>query len=362
MPRYQRGFTLADLAAVLAAIATLLALCAPVMRRINRDAKMVVSTANLMNIGAAYAMYGVDFDDRQFTMLPDDLGHYSTTQSAASACDSYVSATGCYPSNYLGQFTENDQTSEVYVHVGPCEGQPFGDCNGAHYCWPNAWSTSVGFGLDNAAFRIQNIDAINAYLDGKWYTPTWFAPADVAAYAKASPNFSVPDQFAIAPNPPTWSSYCYSPAALWHADVLTPLNKRGPAWNFTFADRFAAPSFSQSLYPSLKTQMLENNWLQNPPAAENPLTWKPYQFNHGADSMPVTLFFDGHVANLSMEQAIADDAVLLERSPRGKGLWSRDTPLGINGYYANKSADRSLANHHVLTVGGIAGRDVLVAP
>ena len=41
------------------------------------------------------------------------------------------------------------------------------------------------------------------------------------------------------------------------------------------------------------------------------------------------------------------------------GLWSRDTPLGADGYFIDLGFDDSPLSHHVLTTDGILGRDTL---
>jgi hypothetical protein len=69
-------------------------------------------------------------------------------------------------------------------------------------------------------------------------------------------------------------------------------------------------------------------------------------------SRPVTLFYDGHVANISNMVAYIDDKRSTIQS--GNGLWCRNAPstAGI-GYYGGRTS------HSVLTTSGILGRDVL---
>jgi hypothetical protein len=88
-------------------------------------------------------------------------------------------------------------------------------------------------------------------------------------------------------------------------------------------------------------------------------TTASYRYNSSAASTPATLFYDGHVWLLPNSQAIADDSSLLARGLGG--LWSRDTPMGSNGYFGNLSADGSRTSHSVLTTKGILGRDLLSA-
>jgi hypothetical protein len=125
-----------------------------------------------------------------------------------------------------------------------------------------------------------------------------------------------------------------------------------------------SPSMSQALYPDLKTHMLEHHWLQNARADCNPAfangTYagcEPYYFNHGRESVPVTLFYDGHVAALGVREA--EDADARHAAQAGYGLWSRDTPFGADGYLSDIGWDFAQTSFHILTTGGIRGRDRL---
>ncbi|MCA9285621.1 MAG: hypothetical protein KDA22_10415, partial [Phycisphaerales bacterium] len=74
----------------------------------------------------------------------------------------------------------------------------------------------------------------------------------------------------------------------------------------------------------------------------------------------VTLFFDGHVSAASTADAM--DADQRASNDSGHGLWSRDTPLGANGYYGSIAYDWVVdTSYHVLTIDGILGRDFLGA-
>jgi hypothetical protein len=356
------GFTLVEMMMLCVAGAVTLALLCPVVHHLRSSSGEATSMMNLANLGAMHGMYAADWSDRQYTAIPDDLGVYSTSPIAATVCSSYVSATGCYPSAYIGLV---ESGVGFYVYIAPCPKELlFGDCNGAAYGWPYHFST-ISVLSNIAMFRIVNLAALNAYADGRWYDEVYYSPTDVKAYASAQPNFDDSAQMNTNPNPPIFSSYCSSAAAMFHPDVFTPATRRGPAWRFTFADRFKSPTVSECLFPDLKTRMLEHNWNQNPPAEFNPAVSggvTPYQFNHGLDSSPITLFFDGHVDFLSIAAAVADDITVMRQTRSSNGLWSRDTLLGPNGYKGEISFDGTLSGVHMLTLGGITGRDVLTAP
>ena len=159
------------------------------------------------------------------------------------------------------------------------------------------------------------------------------------------------------------SSYVLSPAAMYHPDVLlgglTPF--RDP---FSFPEGFESPTVSQAKYPAQKSRMIEHHWLQNPPAPCNSSFpgCEPYYFNHGIDSVPMTLFYDGHVASLSTSEAIRSDARVRAQTGGAESLWSRTTPLGGSpngGYFMGDAYDNTSTSYHILTTNGIRGRDTL---
>ncbi|MEY4119368.1 MAG: hypothetical protein RLZZ116_2696, partial [Planctomycetota bacterium] len=122
---------------------------------------------------------------------------------------------------------------------------------------------------------------------------------------------------------------------------------------------YRSPPVSRAKYPSLKTRMIEHSWLQNTPdQLVNPAfagNTTPWFFNHGYNSAPASLFFDGHIELVGCQRA-------MQAEQRAGRLWSRNTPLGANGYYGNQSYDFLVrTSFHVLTTDGIEGRDVLGA-
>lgn len=88
----------------------------------------------------------------------------------------------------------------------------------------------------------------------------------------------------------------------------------------------------------------------------------PYLFNRGADARPLAMFFDGSVRSLRTGDVEAADAQVLDQTGGVDGLWSRDTPLGENGYFGDLSVDGTNVSHNVLTTDGILGRDTPARP
>jgi hypothetical protein len=166
-------------------------------------------------------------------------------------------------------------------------------------------------------------------------------------------------------NPPIWSTYCLSPAALFDPHVLGNPDAGGFRDPFDLPSGFRCPTMSQVTYPTLKTHLIEHQWLQNPEVECNPafdnfgsvLDCEPYYFNHGLTSSPVAAFYDGHVQLVGAHEAmLADRRHTLQM---GHGLWSRDTPFGDDGYFQDVGYDFAETSFHILTTDGARGRDIL---
>lgn len=162
-----------------------------------------------------------------------------------------------------------------------------------------------------------------------------------------------------------WSSYCFSPAAMWSPQVMRSPAAGGWQDPWSLPASFRVSSMGQVTHPTLKTHMLEHQWLQNAEATCNPafdpshsdLDCEPYWFNHGLTSTPVTLFYDLHVALAGVHEAmLADRRHMLQA---GHGLWSRDTPFGDDGYLIETGYDFAETSFHILTTDGCRGRDFL---
>jgi hypothetical protein len=151
---------------------------------------------------------------------------------------------------------------------------------------------------------------------------------------------------------------------MFHPDVLSANPDTGgqywrPPW--VFDEGYQSPTVSQAQYPSRKTRMLEHSWIQDPAEWCNEafVGCEPYYFNHSYFSIPMTLFFDGHVGGLSASEAMRSDARMRAQTGGTASLWSRDTPFGEAGYLMFDGYDIAHTSYHILTVDGIRGRDTL---
>jgi hypothetical protein len=80
-----RAFSLPDLVVALAAGALLLAIVLPVTARTKGDAGVQTSLSNLAFLGAAHAIYALDWDDRQPMLTVDGLASYGSSAPVALA-------------------------------------------------------------------------------------------------------------------------------------------------------------------------------------------------------------------------------------------------------------------------------------
>ncbi|MHC4127608.1 MAG: hypothetical protein ACYTE6_11125 [Planctomycetota bacterium] len=346
-----RGHTLFELLAVLLALVVLMGATLPMLKAMACDDMKAVSIKNLQTLHIAQVMYAADWDDRQVTFARDDLGAYNgdpVAYNIAQGCQDPFDE-GCQPPVVAG--LDCDGTLQAYdLPGGAFAIQPIGFPGGPGV---EAWGS----------FRMPNMRPLHDYVNGRYHDPTFYAPKDRVVMAGVQDCLDSDCEFDLACSP-GWSSYCFSPAAMFHPDVLgSNPDSGGLYWRapWSFTEGYQSPTVSQAEYPAQKTRMLEHSWIQNPAAWCNPAFsgCEPYYFNHGYFSIPMTLFFDGHVAGLSVSEAMRSDARMLAQTDGEVPLWSRDTPFGGNGYLIADGYDFAQTSFHILTVDGIRGRDTL---
>lgn len=350
-PMNRRAFTLRELLVGLLAAVALLSIVLPTVASGRNQSRIEQSMTNLMAIGFGQFLYSADWNGRQYAVAREELGFFGSNPT--SALTYYDAQVGPHPGVWLGW--NEDGLWYFPLHslfipgnasmVAPIEfnNDPFGN------------------------HRLVNVKPMHDYVSGRFYDSVYFAPNDRYPYKTAEPFFDLPDEYV-----PTqqaggvyWSSYCFSAAARYNPDVFRAPSDGGFQDPFQLDYGLRTPLFTEVLYPDLKTMVMEHHWNQNPPNSCQPLKrgpyngCKPYQFNHGMDSSPVTIFYDGHIRVLRNSEAFAADQQVLKQSGGVDGLWSRDTPFGAEGYNGDVSVDGTLLSHHTLTTNGIRGRDTL---
>ena len=356
--RGSRGFTIVELLVVVSIIALLIGILLPAIGRARDQARQTLSLANLRQLGQAHGTYASDWSDRQFTLVRDDISRYGN--SPTQAMGGYLSATGSdHPGIILGW------------------GTTLGGGSGLIGYWMS-WGGNhplvqpIDFGSGFGWFRIPNAKQFSQYLSGRYYDQVFYAPKDRVVDALIQDCLNDPGEFSQCggTSDTYWSSYCLSPAALYSPDVFRGEDRGGWQDPWQLAGGHRVPALGMALYPELKTHMIEHHWLQqarsdcNPGFEEGTFDGcEPYYFNLGFESIPVSLFYDGHVAPVSVSKMIRDDTRAGNQSDEG-GLWSRSTPFGLNGYFQDLSYDVPTepgrgTSGHILTTNGIRGRDVM---
>jgi type II secretory pathway pseudopilin PulG len=356
-----RAFTIVELLVVVSIIALLIALLLPAVQRGRDKALISQSVANLKNLAAANEIYGGDWGDRQWTACPDDAG-------LVSGCDQYKAQIACPPQQFLGWDVNGAMWGYFLGSSGKC----------AQYGWPEAcynwivyipltFTTGPNPGGGNAfgSFRMPGVKSFHDYVGRRFYDPTFYAPKDIVALSTISKYFTSAAEFTYDGTNYEDSSYCFSPAAMFDTAVFRrngdALNGQGFTNPNTMKAGYRSPPVSRCRYPDLKTRMIEHNWLQNTPDSFINTNFAggrtPWFFNHGYNSAPACMFFDGHVELVSCQKSMqADNRV----APTNGSVWSRNTPFGANGYYGAQSYDFLVrTSFHILTTDGIEGRDVL---
>jgi prepilin-type N-terminal cleavage/methylation domain-containing protein len=349
------GFTIVELLVVVSIIALLIALLLPAVAKGRDKALISQSVANLKNLAAANETYAGDWNDRQPTGVPDDAGLVNGN------CATYLSQIACPPQMLLGWDTNGAMWGYFIGSGGKCSqfGYP-GNCGN--------WVVHLPIGLGGADsgygfFRVPGIKSFHDYVSGKFYDPTFYAPKDILPYSNASKFFTSAAEFTYDGSTYEDSSYVWSPAAMYDVKVFqrngATLNGQGYTAPTGLPAGYRSPPVSRCKYPALKTRMIEHNWLQNAP--DSPINSNfsggntPWFFNHGYNSAPACLFFDGHIELVGCQRA-------QQAEQRAGKLWSRNSPLGTGGYYGNQSYDFLVdTSFHMLTTDGITGRDVLGA-
>ncbi len=386
--RARKGFTIIELLVVISIIALLVGILLPAIGNARDDARVNTSKNNLRQLGIAHATYAADWSDRQLTYCRDSLGIYSGDVRLYNEAIYGLSGGG-----------QNNMANRFDGHPGIVAGLGW-DSAGDYRPWgywpasgnnivfqpinfpglPNAGSaTSDGWGWFR--FGVQS-QPFHVYLNGRYHDPMFFAPKDRTILDRVEKCFEVPGEFVAGSTPsgetglsgigyddcnPAWASYVLSPAALFSPQAFsynrdTDLYWRAP---WLMPSGYRVPSMGQIKFPTLKTHMLEYRWLQNVPVACNPSFHGcvPYYYNHGFQSVPVTLFYDASVRMMGVMEAMSSDRRHLRQTggleEGGVGLWSRDTPFLDAGFFIPEGYDFVETSYHILTTNGVRGRDTV---
>lgn len=346
-----RGHTLAEVVVAAACCAAITVALVPMLAAVSGGSGEARSLSNLRFLVGANDNYAATFGQRQFTAMPDDAGLVNGN------CSTYVSSIACPPQQILG-VSSSGAIWGYFLGGGLCSqyGYP-GSCAG----WPAYKPIEMtGQSAQSGAFRLPNVAAFNQFVDGRFFSDYWYSPNDRAMWQYSATVRDAGGDYESLSGNIGFSSYCWSPAAMYHPDVFGSAygGYRNPN---SFAEGYISPTVTQCAYPDLKTRMIEHSWNVNAPSfVDNSLggSYTAFPYNASAAAHGLAMFFDGSVRRLRNVDAIADDASLFEAS--GARLWSRGTPFGEAGYLASQALDSGpRTSHTTLTIDGILGRDRL---
>ena len=360
MKRPSRAFTIIELLVVVSIIALLIGILLPAIGKAREQAKLTQSQANMRNLAAAHATYSSEWNDRQITFCDDNLSRYGASEQTAYLAYKAQNLED-HPPMILG-WASNDAGQSVLWGYWMDHPGNWGLCQPIGF--PGGPGHLVGFG----SFRMANCRQLNQYVSGRYYDPVFFAPKDKAPWAAIEGCLDDPGEFCIAAGTVDtyWTSYCLSPAAMFSPDVMGN-TQQTIGWQdpWSLPAGFRSPAMSQVLYADLKTHMAEHHWLQNSRMDCNPGfaggTYdgcEPFYFNAGWESVPVTLFYDGHIEGLGVREAeMASSRNFVQA---GYQLWQNEIPGWMeDGYFSDLAYDWSNTSYHILTSDGIRGRDKL---
>ena len=384
----RKGFTIIELLVVVSIIGLLVAILLPAIGKARESALLTQSQSNLRSIGTASGVYGADFQDRQWTAVSDDLGQ-------AGTCDVF-SKKRCSAQLTLGYKEDGSAAGFFIPQAASCGVQSTSaNCQYAKAYWPCDFNMA---GTGNfGSWRLVNAKSFNKYVSARFYDPIFYAPKDKVTLEKASAFLETGADFSGTLEQTVLSTYCWSPAAMWGTEVLSKKNgfKAPPSGS---PAGFRSPSAGQASFPDLKTRCLEHQWLQNKPNLDTmdggkwsgnsqpnkdsfcPATrgsgGMPWVFNQGYQSAPVSVFFDGHIAQLGVAEAADSwsrvafgDAKDTTSPPKITGTFvagGSNVITGMPSGYTNGATydngaefSNKFVSYHVLTAGGIQGRDTI---
>ncbi len=393
MARVRPAFTIIELLVVISIISLLIGLLLPAIGRARDQAKQIASLSNLRNLGTAHGSYAAEWNDRQFTLVNDNIATYGFNRASAFA--GIYQAQGAdgegstHPPVGLGWARVQGNGAYLYFAYRTHEGgeEQHGPLNTANcgLLIPINFDAPIRY---FGSFRLPNARQFTQYVSSRFYDKVFYAPKDTIVWnsvdggGSAYNCFDDPGEYCDRPDVnglgeiPTWSSYCLSPAAMFNPRVMALRRiENGQAiggWTnpWSLPGGFRSPALGQARYPDLKTHMIEHHWLQNRRAECNPAIiggsyrgCEPYYFNAAWESSPMTLYYDGHVGSADTRKAMRADGRLrqqLPAFPANVGLWSRDTSFGADGYYSDVRYETGcITSFHVLTTDGILGRDFI---
>ena len=311
--RLRRAFTIIELLVVVSIIAILVGILLPAIGKARNQALLTQSQSNLRQIGTAHGIYAAEWNDRQLTYIVDSIASYGNDPDEAFS--EFYAEGNSHPPMIAG----TSPTGVTYAYWPPGSKSAFQPIILEDY---GTNESGVGSDVKWGAFLAIQFKAFYNYVNGRFYDRVFYAPKDELSVAAIEECLDYPSDYCNTSytGDVYYASYIMSPAGMFNEQVFAE-RRDNPGVYYTdpwsIAAGFRSPSFSVARHPDLKTHMLERHWLQNQKSGafcnhEFPNTptfegCEPYFFNHGRNSAPVTLFYDGHVALSNVSEAMNAD-------------------------------------------------------
>ena len=161
----RNAFTIIELLVVVSIIALLVGILLPAIGKAREQAQLTKSEANLRNLGTAHATYASEWNDRQFTMVNDNITRW--------ASDPYT-AFGNFHSAHGGCGAGNDPGCHPPVILGWANVGGGGGLWGYWMNHPGNYVTAEPFRFEGGqdyfgAFRLPNSKQFTAYVSERFY-------------------------------------------------------------------------------------------------------------------------------------------------------------------------------------------------
>ena len=360
---HPRGLSRAEVVTLLVVATACIATMWPIQNTVGGKRMRIQSMSNLAQQHMIHGMYAADWNQRQFTAVPDDLGAFG------GDCAAWEAANGkTIPGLELGESCDGAMVGFFGCDDGDARMPIALD-------FPNSTLDVASYYRSAGAYRFPNAAALTAYGNGRYYDRIFWAPDDPWMTLGAREHFDGRCGFDGPEGAPMGaSSYILSPAAMWHPSVFGEADSdtMDSFWNDPreFDDGFKSPSVTQCVHPELKTRIMEHATVEvnvpkgmfpgfNPNVAgSNRSNPAPCLFTQSPYGRPLALFFDGSARILTQTEASESNDI-------ADGPYGYDgelfSTLGGQDYFEEEGLPNfnSWTNHHVFTRYGIKGRDTL---
>ncbi|MDZ4754280.1 MAG: hypothetical protein SGJ11_07260 [Phycisphaerae bacterium] len=164
-----RGVTIIEVSLLCALLVLVIAVAMPALAAIGCADARLVSRQNLATLAQAHAAYAGTWSNRQFTMVPDDFGAFG------GSCASYLQSGNCIEGVSFGATCDG-------VEVGALIGCSPSNCGNISLVKPIEFD---GANQAEGAYAYPNAKGFQPFVDGRFYSPTFYAPDDVGIYERA---------------------------------------------------------------------------------------------------------------------------------------------------------------------------------